>query len=217
MEPVNWSDLDFWKSETWKTIQVKLYHEQICPTIDKVFRAFTLTPLQKVKAVIIGTDPYPHGAATGLAFSIPREKYPVSSFPPTLTNIFRELVEDIGCPFPKYGDLTSWADQGVLLLNTHLTTKPAFPLSHTGWGWSELTDEVLKVVQFNKPKTPFVLWGKQAQQAIPLLGIDSNLICSSHPSPQTAREGFQGSKPFSRINNFLRKNGNIAINWRLEV
>lgn len=187
--------------------------EVVYPPQNEVFRAFELTPYSTVKVVILGQDPY-HGPnqANGLSFSVEAG----TKFPPSLRNIFKELVDDLNCDEPKQGDLTPWAKQGVLLLNATLTVKKGQAASHTGMGWETFTDAVLR--SLNEKETPivFILWGKHAQQKKAL--IDSNqhfVIESPHPSPFSARRGFFGSRPFSKTNDFLVSKGFEPIEWSL--
>lgn len=218
-KPMNWTDLQFWKSDKWDAIQQRLLNSDIAPAYEDIFKAFLVTPLQNVRAVIIGQDPYPNpDHATGLAFSIPKP-FPVKRFPPTLANIFAELVSDVGCPYPKHGCLMSWAEQGVLLLNLALTTKPLTVGAHRDWGWDELVNEACQTVSLLKPHAPFILWGKDAQSVKPVLSKEAYVIESGHPSPIATRSGssnFFGSKPFSKCNVYLMKHTKSYINWRLE-
>ena len=161
----------------------------------------------------MGQDPY-HGPhqANGLSFSVEEG----TKFPPSLRNIFNELVEDIKCEYPSSGDLSSWAKQGVLLLNTTLTVKESQPMSHTGMGWERFTDVVLS--EINKKSTPvvFILWGKHAQSKKKLIDQSKHFVIeSAHPSPLSARRGFFGSHPFSETNTFLILKGLTPINWSL--
>ena len=178
-----------------------------------MFHAFQLTPYSEIKVVILGQDPY-HGPnqANGLSFSVEVG----TKFPPSLRNIFNELVEDIKCEYPSSGDLSSWAKQGVLLLNTTLTVKESQPMSHTGMGWERFTDVVLSKI--NKKSTPvvFILWGKHAQSKKKLINQSKHFVIeSAHPSPLSARRGFFGSHPFSKTNTFLISKGLTPINWSL--
>ena len=185
----------------------------IYPPRHQVFSAFKLTAYEAVKVVILGQDPY-HGPnqANGLSFSV-AEGIP---FPPSLRNIFKELMTDIGCPMPVSGDLSSWAQQGVLLLNTTLTVQSGMPMSHADKGWEIFTDLILQ--QLNKKKSPivFILWGRDAQTKIKLIDQKKHYIIKApHPSPLSAHRGFFGSKPFSKANEFLVKNGLTPIEWSL--
>ena len=187
--------------------------EVVYPPKNEVFHAFQLTPYSEIKVVILGQDPY-HGPnqANGLSFSVEVG----TKFPPSLRNIFNELVEDIKCEYPSSGDLSLWAKQGVLLLNTTLTVKESQPMSHTGMGWERFTDVVLS--EINKKSTPvvFILWGKHAQSKKKLINQSKHFVIeSAHPSPLSARRGFFGSHPFSKTNTFLISKGLTPINWSL--
>lgn len=194
-------------------------HEQkeagkaIYPKEENVFQALKLTPLEEVRVVILGQDPY-HGEnqAQGLAFSVPDDQ----KLPPSLRNIFKELGDDLGIPSPKKGDLTSWAKQGVLLLNTVLTVEAGKAGSHHNRGWEAFTDEVLKAVNKEKKNVVFILWGSPAQKKASLIDESRNLILrSAHPSPLSSYRGFFGSKPFSKTNEYLRSHGLREIRWDL--
>lgn len=189
----------------------------ICPPAENTFRALTLTPPETVKVCIIGQDPYhTPGAANGLAFSINKGR-PIQ---PSLQNIFKELRDDVKCPIPDNGDLTPWAKQGVLLLNSVLTVTAGSPNSHKDWGWQEFTGHVFDIC-LNKLPQPivFILWGANAQRIAADVDWTTHpnkmLIKSSHPSPMSADRGFFGSKPFSRANTFLTQHGVTPINWDL--
>lgn len=177
-------------------------------------RALELTPLEAVKAVILGQDPY-HGPgqATGLCFAVA----PGVRVPPSLANIYRELESDAGIACPDHGDLTAWAKQGVLLLNTTLTVESGRAGSHAGQGWEAITDACIAAVAARADPTVFILWGKHAQSAvkrIDRLGRGPHCVIESpHPSPLSAHRGFFGSRPFSRTNAFLEAHGRGAIDW----
>lgn len=189
----------------------------VCPPQEQIFRALQLTPPDKVKVCIIGQDPYhTPGAANGLAFSINKGR----RIQPSLQNIFLELHNDIGCKIPTNGDLTPWAEQGVLLLNTSLTVTAGSPNSHKDWGWHQFTSHIFDICLDQLPQPiVFILWGSNAQhfadhvpwQAYP----NKKAIMSSHPSPMSANRGFFGSKPFSKANQFLIEQGVTPINWEL--
>lgn len=194
-------------------------HEQkeagktIYPKEENVFQALKLTPLEEVRVVILGQDPY-HGEnqAQGLAFSVPDDQ----KLPPSLRNIFKELSDDLGIPSPKKGDLTSWAKQGVLLLNTVLTVEAGKAGSHHNRGWEAFTDEVLKAVNRERNNVVFILWGSPAQKKASLIDESRNLVLrSAHPSPLSSYRGFFGSKPFSKTNEYLRSHGLREIRWDL--
>jgi uracil-DNA glycosylase len=188
--------------------------QTVYPPAAQVFSALELTPPGEVKAVILGQDPY-HGErqAHGLAFSVQPGVRP----PASLGNIFKELQEDVGIVAPKgVGDLTAWARQGVLLLNTILTVRQATPLSHKGRGWEAFTDSILRQINAGDERVVFVLWGGHAQKKRDLIDTSKHVVIeSAHPSPLSARTGFFGSKPFSRINQALEGFGKGAVDWRL--
>lgn len=186
----------------------------IFPKEDDIFNSLHLTPLQNIKAVIIGQDPYHNeGQAHGLCFSV----QPGIDIPPSLVNIYKELQDDLGCFIPNNGCLLKWAEQGVLMLNTVLTVRAHQANSHKGMGWEKFTDAVIQSV--NKQESPivFILWGKPAQMKKKLLNNPNHLIIEApHPSPLSSYRGFFGSKPFSKTNNFLIENGLEPIDWQIE-
>lgn len=185
----------------------------IYPPGKYIFNAFTTTPLEKVKVVILGQDPY-HGPgqAHGLCFSVQRTVPP----PPSLLNIFKELREDIGMEIPQHGDLTHWAKQGVFLLNASLTVRAGEPMSHSQIGWAPFTDEVIKTISQKKEHVVFLLWGKFAKEKKALIDLNKHLVLSAaHPSPLSAHHGFLGCKHFSATNQYLIKNGIDPIDWHL--
>lgn len=178
------------------------------------FKALELTPFDKVKCVILGQDPYhTKGLAMGLAFSV----FPhVSPLPPSLKNIFREYQTDLGYPAPRCGDLTSWTENGCLLLNTILTVEAGKPLSHAGLGWEKLAYEIIKSLSDQKNGVAFILWGKKAQEYMGAIDATKHLVIASpHPSPYSANSGFFGSKPFSKVNQYLKEVGKKPIDWKL--
>ena len=182
------------------------------PQGDKIFNAFNLTPLNNVKVVILGQDPY-HGPnqAHGLCFSVPQSVKP----PPSLVNIFKELESDTGKKRNYHdGNLEPWARQGVFLLNTTLTVEKSKPLSHRDYGWSEFTDRVISLISDKLENIVFILWGSFAQSKKQLIDSGSHLILTApHPSPLSAHRGFFGSKPFSKTNNFLHSKQIDMVNW----
>ena len=201
----------------WKQLEAFLQEQyaagDVYPAQEDVFQALRLTPYAKTKVVLLGQDPYHgEGQAHGLSFSVRAG----TTLPPSLRNIFKELRDDLGCPPPVSGDLTRWAEQGVLLLNTVLTVSANRPGSHQGRGWESFTDRIIQVLHDRQEPVVFVLWGKHAQSKRDLLTHSRHLvITSAHPSPLSARRGFFGSRPFSKINDFLRSNGSAEIDWLL--
>ena len=185
---------------------------------DQIWTALELTPLQTIKVVILGQDPYPTpGNAHGLAFSTLEDG---RVLPASLKNIYKELLADLGVPIAPHGNLTKWAQQGILLLNTVLTVEAGAPQSHEKIGWQEITDQIIRAIAAQTKKTIFVLWGKSAQVKKKLLSmyLDSNqhrVLESAHPSPLSASKGFMGSKPFSMINRWLTELDKEPIQWSL--
>jgi uracil-DNA glycosylase len=186
---------------------------QVFPLEGDVYQALLLTPYDDVRVVILGQDPYhDDGQAHGLCFSVQPPVPP----PPSLKNIFRELKTDLGCTAPNNGSLVVWARQGVLLLNTVLTVRAHQAASHQKQGWEQFTDAVLRAVNAKPELVAFVLWGAHAQKKAELIDADRHLVIkSAHPSPLSANNGFFGSRPFSKINDFLRKYGSREIEWQL--
>jgi uracil-DNA glycosylase len=183
---------------------------QILPQPQSIFRALSLPPDQ-VKVVIIGQDPYPTpGHAVGLAFSVSSDVRPL---PRSLSNIFTELHSDVGCDRPQNGDLSSWADQGVLLLNRVLTGSAGNAGSHRGKAWEEITSSLVQFLVSINPSVVAVLWGKDAQQFESAFPV-GQVILSAHPSPLSASKGFFGSKPFSTANELLKSKGVAPISWQ---
>ena len=188
----------------------------IYPPKETIFQAFLSSPFDRVRVVLIGQDPY-HGPgqAHGLSFSVPYGIKP----PPSLVNIFKELEADVGIPLPSHGCLLSWAEQGVLLLNSALTVRGGEPMSHQGKGWESFTDAVVRKIAGGDRPLVFVLWGKAAQEKCRFLEAFSAkghlILKAAHPSPYSAAQGFFGSRPFSQINAFLEKHQSPPIQWRL--
>jgi len=181
------------------------------PAGDDVLRAFT-RPFSDVRVIIVGQDPYPTpGHPMGLSFSVQPDVRPI---PRSLVNIFRELVDDVGTHPPSTGDLTPWADDGVLLLNRVLTVTPGRPASHRGRGWEEVTEHAIRALVERGGPLVAILWGNQAQTLRPLLG-EVPIIASPHPSPLSASRGFFGSRPFSRANELLVEQGGRPVRWAL--
>ena len=185
--------------------------ETVYPPSTDIFNAFAFTPLEKVKVVILGQDPYHEpGQANGLCFSVHKG----IRIPPSLVNIYKEMSVDLGCPIPESGDLTGWARQGVLLLNTVLTVRAHAANSHRGIGWEEFTDAAIRVLADQDRPIVFILWGTPARRKKALIHNPKHLIIESpHPSPLSASGGFFGSRPFSRTNDYLVRCGLEPIDW----
>ncbi|WP_144721640.1 uracil-DNA glycosylase [Agrococcus jejuensis] len=178
----------------------------------RVLRAFE-RPIADVRVLIVGQDPYPTpGHAVGLSFSVDRAVHPV---PRSLQNMYKELEADLGIPPASHGDLSRWADQGVLLLNRVLTTAAGTSDAHKGWGWETVTEAAIGALARRPEPLVTVLWGAKAQQLTPLLA-GTPIVASPHPSPLSASRGFFGSRPFSRVNELLQQQGAPPIDWRLE-
>lgn len=192
----------------------KEYQEKtIFPKQTEIFNAFRNTSYSDVKVVILGQDPY-HGIneAEGLSFSV---KVGIRK-PPSLVNIFKELHEDLGCPIPEHGSLLSWAHEGVLLLNTVLTVEKDKAASHKGYGWEKFTDEVIRKLNEKDKPIVFILWGSFARSKKSFITNPIHYIVESpHPSPFSAYNGFFGSRPFSKANDFLKSKGIDPINWEI--
>ena len=185
----------------------------IYPPGSKIFNALNLTPFTSVKVIILGQDPY-HGQnqANGLSFSVEIG----NKIPPSLQNIFKELNSDLNILPSQHGDLSNWAKQGVLLLNTILTVESSKPSSHSNKGWEIFTDKILHSLSSLKENLVFILWGKKAQEKISLIDETKHKILKSpHPSPYSANNGFFGSQPFSKTNFFLESKNIDKINWKL--
>lgn len=185
----------------------------VYPPSEDIFNAMHLTPLSKVKCVILGQDPYHEpGQAHGLCFSVK----PDIKIPPSLENIYKELHDDIGFAIPNHGYLEEWAKQGVLLLNTVLTVQAHRAFSHRGKGWEQFTDAIIRTVNEIDRPVVFLLWGKPAQEKKTLLNNPKHLILEApHPSPLSAYRGFFGCRHFSKANDFLMQNGETPIDWTL--
>ena len=202
----------------YKKLFVKIQEEYqtrtIYPPADDIFNAFHFTPLEEVKVVILGQDPYHEpGQAHGLCFSV-KPQVPI---PPSLVNIYKELEDDLGCYIPNNGYLEKWARQGVLMLNTVLTVRAHQANSHKDLGWEQFTDAAIRVLAEQDRPMVFVLWGKPAQRKKEMIHNPKHLILESpHPSPLSAYRGFFGSRPFSRINAYLEQNGLEPIDWQIE-
>lgn len=191
----------------------KLAGKTIYPPGGLIFNAFNTTPFDKVKVVILGQDPY-HGPgqAHGLSFSVAKGVTP----PPSLVNIFKELKNDIGITIPNHGNLTHWAEQGVLLLNASLTVRDNEPMSHAKIGWAEFTHTVIEKISAGKEHVVFLLWGRFAQEKQGLIDETKHLVLkAAHPSPFSVDKGFYGCRHFSKANAWLMKNGIDPVDWAL--
>lgn len=204
-----------WKSPGFHKFMDVVNHEYVTKTIfpprDHIFEALKLTPYHNVKVVIMGQDPY-HGVgeAHGLSFSVQKGV----KVPPSLQNIYKELYDDLGIPPRNDGNLTGWAKEGVLLLNAVLTVVKDNPASHRKLGWELFTDYIIKLVNQKDTPVVFILWGNFAKEKAKLITNPiHHIITSPHPSPFSARYGFFGSRPFSKTNEFLKKDGLKEIDW----
>jgi len=181
------------------------------PAGDHILRAFQ-RPLADVRVLVVGQDPYPTpGHPVGLSFSVAADVRPL---PPSLVNIFKELIDDLGAAAPSCGDLTPWADAGVLLLNRSLTVSPGRANSHRGKGWEPVTDCAIRALAGRGGPLAAILWGRDAQTLKPMLA-PVPWVESAHPSPLSAHRGFLGSRPFSRVNALLEEQGGTPVDWRL--
>ena len=186
----------------------------VFPPADQIFNALHLTPLHKVKVVILGQDPY-HNVhqAHGLCFSVPEDQ---KEIPPSLINIYRELHDDVGCRLPQTGCLTKWAQQGVLLLNTVLTVRAHQANSHRNHGWEQFTDAIIQAVETQDRPIVYMLWGTPAQTKAVMVTNPLHLVLRApHPSPLSAYRGFFGCRHFSQCNAFLEAHGETPIDWQL--
>lgn len=204
---------DYFKTLT-KFVDDEYATKTIFPLRDNVMNSMKYTPLKNVKVVIVGQDPYHgEGEAHGLSFSV----NPGIKVPPSLVNIFKELHRDLGTYIPNNGYLLKWAKQGVLLLNSVLTVVKDTPGSHRGKGWEIFTDEVIKTVNEKNTPVVFLLWGNYAKEKKKLITNPIHLVLeSSHPSPFSVRNGFDGCSHFSRTNNFLKQNDLEPIDWQID-
>lgn len=189
-------------------------NQTIYPPMNEIFSALNYTSYEDTKVLILGQDPYHgEGQAHGLSFSVK----PGVKIPPSLRNIYKELNSDLDCNIPNHGYLENWAKQGVLMINTALTVRAGLPNSHKGKGWEILTDAIIKKLNEREKPVIFVLWGNNAISKEKLITNPQHLIIKSvHPSPLSASRGFFGSKPFSKINEFLKKTNQEPINWQIE-
>ena len=185
----------------------------IYPDMYDIFKCFLKTDYSDIKVVILGQDPYHEkGQAQGISFSVPSGV----KFPPSLKNIFKELKDDLGITPPKSGDLTKWAERGVLLLNTVLTVREGQANSHKNCGWQWFTDEVISLISKREQPVVFILWGANARAKKSLIDTSRHYIVeSAHPSPLSCHNGFWGSKPFSKANKYLIESNNTPIDWNL--
>ena len=206
-----------WNSEGFKkfyVVEEEYSHHTVFPPKDHIFEALKLTSYQNTRVVIVGQDPY-HGIgeAHGLSFSVQKGV----SIPPSLQNIYKELYDDLGIPPAHHGELTNWAKEGVLMLNAVLTVIKDTPASHRKLGWERLTDYIIRLLNEKEEPVVFILWGNFAKEKAKYITNPKHLILTSpHPSPFAARYGFFGSKPFSKTNEFLKRNGLKEIDWRIE-
>lgn len=222
MPPISGAWAKALESEFHKTYYKELFKKvgeeygryKIFPAGDDIFNAFHMTPLEQVKVVILGQDPYHgDGQAHGLCFSVK----PEVDIPPSLVNIYKELEDDIGCYIPNHGYLEEWAKQGVLMVNTVMTVRAHQANSHRGLGWEQFTDEAIRVLARQDQPMVFILWGKPAQSKKSMITNPNHLILEApHPSPLAAYRGFFGSKPFSKTNDFLKSHGVEPIDWQIK-
>ena len=192
-------------------VKAEYASRQIFPAARNIFRAFDKCPLDKLKVVIIGQDPYHgDGQANGLCFSVDDGV----DFPPSLRNIFKEVADDIGKPVPLSGNLDRWAEQGVLMLNAVLTVRAHEAASHAGRGWEQFTDAVVRIITEQKQGVVYMLWGSYAQKKGAMVDASKNLVLKAvHPSPLSVYRGFFGSRHFSKANDYLERSGRGPIEW----
>ena len=213
----DWDDLlkdEFQKDyylEIRKFLKSEYFTKSIFPPMHDIFNALKYTPFENTKVVILGQDPYHEpGQAHGLSFSVKKGV----KIPPSLVNIYKELHDDIGMNIPSHGELTSWAKQGVLLLNATLTVRQGQANSHQKIGWATFTDNVIKLLNDSKRPIVFLLWGGNARGKKAYITGKHHLVLESvHPSPLSAYNGFFGCKHFSKANKFLEQSGQVPINW----
>jgi uracil-DNA glycosylase len=196
-----------------ETVVQEYESRRIFPPKEEIFTAMHLTPLSKVKVVILGQDPYHEpGQAQGLCFSVPEGV----KIPPSLVNIYQELHDDLGCDIPQHGNLKAWAEQGVLLLNTVLTVRAHEAFSHRGIGWEQFTDAIIEILDKEDRPMVFLLWGSPAQKKSEMLKNPKHLILKApHPSPLSAYRGFFGCRHFSKCNEFLKSHGVEPVDWQI--
>lgn len=205
---------DYYKN-LYRFVREEYSKYQIFPPSDDIFNAMHYTPLENVKVVILGQDPYhDDNQAHGLSFSVPVSQ---KKIPPSLQNIYKELSDDLGCSIPNNGYLKKWADQGVLLLNTVLTVRAHQAFSHRDKGWEEFTDAIIRAVNEQDRPVVFLLWGSPAQKKATMLNNPKHLVLKApHPSPLSSYRGFFGCKHFSKCNQFLIENGVESIDWQID-
>ena len=189
--------------------------KRIYPGEENIFNALNLTPLNKIKVVILGQDPYHgEGQAHGLSFSVQKGV----SIPPSLKNIYKELESDLSITIPDHGYLRSWSEQGVFLINSTLTVEEKKAGSHQKIGWEILTDHIIKIINRERKSVVYLLWGSHARKKRSLIDENSNLILEApHPSPLSAYRGFLGCKHFSKANAYLKKTGHTSIDWQIPI
>jgi uracil-DNA glycosylase len=216
---MDWKDVlsDYMNSEQYKALQKRVCEEykqyEVFPPKNLIYNALSLTPYENVRVAIYGQDPYilPR-QAMGLAFSVPDGV----QIPPSLRNIYKEIIQEFGCPMPSTGNLTQWAQQGVLLLNSVLTVRAYQSASHKNIGWEECTDEIIKAINKKDDPVVFMLWGNFAKKKAELITNPKHLVLTSgHPSPLSCRYFF-GNNHFKKCNEFLEKNGKGPIDWTIE-
>ena len=214
LEPLNGEFKKPYYRELYQKVRKEYETTQVFPDPNDIFNAFQFTPLSKVKAVILGQDPYHNvGQAHGLCFSVK----PDVDIPPSLVNIYQELREDLGCEVPNNGYLKKWADQGIMLLNTVLTVRAHAANSHQGIGWETFTDAAIKILNEQDRPMVFLLWGRPAQNKKAMLTNPKHLILEApHPSPLSDYRGFFGCRHFSKTNAYLEANGMTPIDWQIE-
>jgi uracil-DNA glycosylase len=218
-QTASWQKLPFFQDGSAKKVVEKVdaviaSGAQVLPPPEAVFTSMTLTPLDKVKVVVLGQDPYPTpGDSHGLAFSYRGSR----RLPASLRTILAEMAEDVGAPMPKSGDLTKWAKQGVLLINTALTVEAGKSGAHMKFGWSALVDQAITAISDRQPAVVFLLWGGPARKRAALVDRQKHLVIEAgHPSPLNRLNDFRKTRPFSRANAWLAEKGLEPIDWRLD-
>lgn len=203
---------DYFK-KLWQQVEAEYERGPVYPAKENIFNALRYTPYHDVKVLLLGQDPYHgRGQAHGLAFSV----QPGVALPPSLKNIFKEQMQDVGTVMPKTGCLTPWAEQGVMLLNTVLTVREGEPNSHKKLGWTTFTDSIISALNQREQPVIFLLWGANAHEKLPLITNSRHFVLSApHPSPLSASRGFFGCRHFSKVNTILERLGKPPINWQL--